>query len=756
MLQAQLPLYPEDAQVISSKLALVRFDGDFIFYHGVDPIYVISEDDPLGIRIGLGLLTHMGLASPTALAKAFDLSPSTVFRHRKKMREGGIDAFVQRKRPGPRGPSKLKSEVASQVQQLLDNGFSRRAAASKLGLSEGGIRNAIDRGLLKAERPQKRSLKSESREELKRPSERAAEDVLSPAGIGVKRHDERFSASLGQLREALPRFVPAEAVNMAGALLALPAILDTGLLAVGEKVFGQLKNGFYGLRSVLLTLVFMAIVRVKTVEKLSSHAPGELGFLVGLDRVPEVKTVRRKLREMGVRGQAWKFATELTRRWAKESPESMEFLYVDGHVRVHTGRKHKLPKTHVPRRRLCMPATTDMWVNDINAEPLLFVTAEANDGLLSMMNEEILPQIRRLAGKERRITLVFDREGWSPENFHQWHEKKFDVLTYRKGKYEAWPENCFMDKKVKVSGKDVTYKLGERSIRILDEKKDRKGNVKRKEFWVREVRRLCDNKHQTSVITTRQDISITDVAVRMFSRWRQENFFRYMRHEFNLDHTPTYTVEQADPERLVPNPRIKQKRKELAKLKGELSKLERDYGEKAMNNDESRCRTMRGFKIAEAETSKKIRRLHKSIKLLNATIKQLPNKVPVKEIVGSAEGVVRLEQERKVITDAVKLAGYRAETALLNVLEPFLNRHREEGRDFLKTVFRASADIIPDDEKGQLVVRYYPLPNPRENRALSALCDVMTARKTIYPGTKLRLVFHGPEVQPFIARGQEF
>lgn len=139
------------------------------------------------------------------------------------------------------------------------------------------------------------------------------------------------------------------------------------------------------------------------------HAPGDLGILLGLDRAPEVKTIRRKLKEIGQKGRAWNFSALLTRRWAEEAPEKMEFLYIDGHVRAYHGRKHKLPKTHVARRRLCMPATTDMWVNDADAEPLLFVTAEANDGLISMMNDKILPHVRSLAGACRRVTLVFDR-----------------------------------------------------------------------------------------------------------------------------------------------------------------------------------------------------------------------------------------------------------------------------------------------------------------------------------------------------------
>ncbi|MDZ7580358.1 MAG: hypothetical protein U5R30_06995 [Deltaproteobacteria bacterium] len=60
-----------------------------------------------------------------------------------------------------------------------------------------------------------------------------------------------------------------------------------------------------------------------------------------------------------------------------------------------------------------MPATTDFWVNDANCEPLFLITAEANDSLLSMVDDQIIPHMKALAG-DRRVTLVFDREGWSP------------------------------------------------------------------------------------------------------------------------------------------------------------------------------------------------------------------------------------------------------------------------------------------------------------------------------------------------------
>jgi hypothetical protein len=104
------------------------------------------------------------------------------------------------------------------------------------------------------------------------------------------------------------------------------------------------------------------------------------------------------------------------------------FLYVDGHVRVYHGQ-HPLPKAHVARMRLSMPASTDYWVNDRGGDLLFVVTAEANAGLVKML-PGILAQIRALVGP-RRVTVVFDRGGYSPNLFAQILAAGFDLLTYR-------------------------------------------------------------------------------------------------------------------------------------------------------------------------------------------------------------------------------------------------------------------------------------------------------------------------------------
>jgi prepilin-type processing-associated H-X9-DG protein len=105
--------------------------------------------------------------------------------------------------------------------------------------------------------------------------------------------------------------------------------------------------------STLLVLLFMALLRIQRPEGLKEQVPAELGMLVGLDRSPEVKTLRHELERLASLRRAEQFGQELARLRVETRGETLGFLYVDGHVRVYHG-KHHLPKAHVTRMRISL------------------------------------------------------------------------------------------------------------------------------------------------------------------------------------------------------------------------------------------------------------------------------------------------------------------------------------------------------------------------------------------------------------------
>ena len=731
-LRSRLPLLPEAAEVVSRDLAVVHQGDQFVLLNAAGVIYSCKRDDELSVRVGCALAVHLGLAHVTALARVCGLHRATLHRDHAKLVIGGVEALRPSKR-GPKGPHKLTPEVLADAQSRLDAGESLRAVGSHIGVTEFAVRHAIKRALLRRSRtvttPQPAGA-AVAAEAPAQPTQRAEEDQSCEAGVAVKRTLDRALARVGQLEQAAPAFAPAEAVPDAGVLLALPALLEQGLLEVGAEVYTALRNGFFGLRSVLLTFAFMALLRIKTPEQLTEHAPGEMGFLLGLDRAPEVKTLRRKLRELGERLLARTFAQRLTERWVKDEPRELGILYIDGHVRPYHGRTHVLPKHHVAQRGLPWPGTKDIHVNNRRSEPLLFVTAVANESLLAILDATLLPEIRRLVGPQRRVTLVFDREGWSPIRFAQWKEESFDVITYRKGKRPEWHEKSFTEVTGTVAGEKVAYRLAERALKLSNG------------LRVREIRRLTDSGHQTSVITTSAELPMLAVAHRMFSRWRQENFFRYMRHEFALDHLCTHEVEPADPKRLVTHPERKQLEARLRLSRTARAKLvvrRRDLRP-------GKTITVRKTRLDADAIDQLIQQREIEAARLAKGIAALPKLIPIGEVLEST-AIVQLERERKILVDAIKLTAYRAESSLVRLVGPCFNRHEEESRKLLRSIFQATADIIPDECARQLIVRFHGLANPRATRALSQLCELVNEQETNYPGTALRLRFEAPVSQ---------
>jgi len=133
-----------------------------------------------------------------------------------------------------------------------------------------------------------------------------------------------------------------------GVLLALPAIEHSGVVEIARDVYGAIGPAFYGLRTTIVALVFLALLRIKRPEALKEHAPPELGRLLGLDRAPEVKTLRSKLARLAGLGRATELGRQLAERRVQRFGDAMGFLYVDGHVRAYHG-KREVPKTHVGR-----------------------------------------------------------------------------------------------------------------------------------------------------------------------------------------------------------------------------------------------------------------------------------------------------------------------------------------------------------------------------------------------------------------------
>ncbi len=141
---------------------------------------------------------------------------------------------------------------------------------------------------------------------------------------------DRLLACFGLLDDAAPVFGNGKAVQGAAVLGAVPVLVASGIFRIAHKVYGEIGPAFYGLRTTLLTLLLMALWRVQRPEALKEHDPQNLGRVLGLDRAPEIKTVRRKLTRLASYRKADQLGAELARLRVEERGHLLGFLYVEG------------------------------------------------------------------------------------------------------------------------------------------------------------------------------------------------------------------------------------------------------------------------------------------------------------------------------------------------------------------------------------------------------------------------------------------
>lgn len=584
-------------------------------------------------------------------------------------------------------------------------------------------------------------------------SERSEQDSTALMGYATTRAEERVAAAMGALASAPIEFEAAQDVPQGGVLLALPALMAVGLLRYTQS-FYSLPNGFYGIASIFLLLALMALARIRSIEQLRYVAPGEWGNLLGLDRIPEVRTLRSKLQLLCQQaGQAARWNTELAREWIAGHADSEMVFYADGHVRVYRGNLTTLPRHYVARERLCLRGTTDYWINAMDGQPFLYVNKEVDPGLLATLRSDLVPWLQihvpvsaalqqRLQDNPRqhRFTLVFDREAYSPDFFAEMKQQRIAILTYHKFPAEDWPAEEFAECNITLAGEEaVRMKLAERGSRLSNG------------LWVREIRKLSDGGHQTSILSTDYVADYSQLAVSMFARWSQENFYKYMRQHYGLDRLTEYGTEPVpDPVQAV-NPVW---RKLDAQIRAHNEKRRRQlavFGALELSGALEEPDVAR-FQQRKAQLQEEIESLERELEQLRVLRKQTPHHLPVKDLPES-DRFSRLLTERKHFLDTIKIIAYRAETSMASVLREKLSR-ADHARTLLQQVYQTEVDLIPDLDAKTLTVRLHHLTQAAHDQAVRHLCQHLNATETIFPDTELKLVFELGSSQ--IPSDQEF
>jgi predicted nucleic acid-binding Zn-ribbon protein len=523
----------------------------------------------------------------------------------------------------------------------------------------------------------------------------------------------------------------------------MPALAENGLFRHLDRYFTSL-SGYYTTAQIISLLASMALCRIKTVEQLQYHPPGELGKLLGLDRVPEVRCLRNKLAALSENQAPEKWAAQLSRDWLEADPDLAGALYVDGHVRLYHGKKTKLPRRYVARQRLCLRGTTDYWVNDAWGQPFFMIERPVDQGMLEAIKNDIVPRLLADVPEQptqqqldddphlHRFVMLFDREGYSPKFFREmWQTHRIACITYHKYPQDAWAESEFRDTQLTLpNGAQVSLLLAERGSWI---------GSRQEGLWVREIRKLTESGHQTSLISSAYGHEALQDAGALFSRWSQENFFRYAMQHFGIDLLSEYGTDGfPEPKRPVVNPARRELDTRRRSLQSRLTRQQAQYAALTLHPEADQAK-LQQWQQRKATLVESIEQLEHELSEVKQQQSQTPKHIPWSELPEESK-FEQLAPSRKRLLDTVKMLAYRAETSLVGIVREALSRE-DDARVLLQDLFRQEADLHPDESRGQLEVRIHPFSNPRSNRAIEHLLEQLNASEMKYPGTSLTLTY---------------
>ncbi len=557
-------------------------------------------------------------------------------------------------------------------------------------------------------------------------------------GMGASNSWERVLARLGMIDSAPIKFQPSLDVANAGVLLALPCLLASGLLKHTDKHF-QLPAGYYDLKTIFMLLAFMALARLKHIESLRYCAPGEWGKMLGLDRVPEVKTLREKISILSKQKQSSQWSAELCKDWMEADPDSAGIVYIDGHVRVYHGQQTKLPRHYVSRERLCLRAVVDYWVNAMDSQPFFLITKEVDPGLIKVLCQDIVPRLEDDIPNQpsaaelesnawlHRFTLVFDREGYSPDFFKKMKDKRIACFTYHKHPDDDWRDEEFTTHTVTLANNEtVKMDLAERGTQLTNK------------LWVREIRKKSQSGHQTSVLATDYISNLALIAMAMFARWSQENFFKYMREHYNLDRLVEYKTKPIPATTMVVNPEYRRLDSQIKSKASTANRRLASFGAITLQGEINE-QNIKKYQKQKSELQEEVTNLLQDIEKLKEKRKGIAKHITVSQL-PEAEKFAGLATQSKHFIDTIKMISYRAETAMSYVIKETMARP-DEARCLLRSIYNNEADIIPDETNNTLTIRLHHLANKSEDEALVHLCKELNETQTIFPGTKLLIIY---------------
>jgi hypothetical protein len=754
-----------------------------VFVNGV-AAYVYRIDDKVQQRNVIVALLRANLATEAELAAAFKVALRSISRWHGRYNNQGMEGLVDKQRSG--APEKITPKLAAHIRDLRSQRVKINDIARMLNIGLGSVCRVLyaqsqdkqtsvtffeaDDGKIdsESENPSVSAVADEGETGATAVADTsqqpAATDGQSPSlpeqirmapdvvrDNPLDRTFDRVMARLGLLEEATPMFVQGQRIQFAGVLLALATGASRQYLSVVKKVYQSLGASFYGIRGIFLTCILMLLLRIKNCEQIREYNPVTLGMLLGLDRAPEVKTLRRTLRLLYAREKSLACMDEMRAlRTDAKQPQLLAIVYIDGHIKAYYG-KYPIGLTYSGRLHKVVRGSTDYWVNTAGGKPFCVMSTDFNESMTSVLVEivrDLQHEYHTRGIDPAGMTIVCDRGGYSGKVFERLLAMGVNIITYNRGPIDAVDTTLFDGKETVINARKYPASPIERTAEIdiyesapaTDDK--RKPTVKKtgRVVKLREILILRFDKRITSILTNikKSDRPAMTVASELFNRWPQENYLKYMMEQFALDHLHTYGVEDIEGMIEQPNPEHKKIKKELLQL---TATVEKKLGRQTMNrlasNPDHFAKLQKKLAKVKIKGFASLKQCLDKIGALRRLLSTIQERITV-------SGCKRLVSESRTFHQFLKMSAYQIESELVEILRQHYPDHNGDARTIVASMLTSSATLTI--EQGNLSVTLDRQSSPLRTRLLKCVCDQLNQHPVIYPGSNLTMLFRAQHV----------
>jgi hypothetical protein len=700
--------------------------------------------------VAIAGLLEGGLFQTQEVAAAFGLKSPRVSQIKKRYREGGAALLLSTspRVTGPRGLTAAEIDTARRWRRegmTLDeitakaNALWRKVSWATIQRHVGGGREVP---LLPVEETTETPVVDASAAEVASSAAEgveatsAVESVPTPAAAPIEPAVDPETEEAAPLAAEPPSedATVTRPCTVAGAMVAHVALEKLGFRAALDASAARIGASLtFDLLRTAAVIVFGVILRYRSIDAMRHLVRWDFGALLGIRRAPEVRTIQRKLEEIaapasGFDGAA--FLRGLARGVLASEPAPEGVYFFDDHFKPYHGNQ-PLQKGWDAKRRIGAPGIEDVYVHDLKGRAILFVPLDAPTSL-SCALPRALAELRKVAPTAPALA-VFDRGGFSRDLFRSLVHPadgtpRLDFLTYLRERKERreLPESSFHK---------VSFEDGERTIEIevAESTLAMKGFARPLRLIV-----LLDRKKrkQIPILTSDETTPAARLVHLLRARWRQENSFKYLVGELAIDALVSREMSIAPDTRLVDNPERILLKEQLSLARKDLAALDEKLAAAVVANDERQRRTVRGFKIAQADLTHPRKHALARIAALKEDIARLPAKVSRVSLDPEAL-LARPLPARRVFVNGLKL--------LVHNVEKWLADRMADGpyRSHALAILRALCDQPGTIRVGKdrVHVEVQPLDSPRYQRCVEHLFAALNAERATILDSGLPIEF---------------